>query len=119
MAKGIVLVIDDEESIRNLLREMLSERGYEVCAVAGLEEARLAVVALHSAPDVAFVDVHLEHSNGLDVVLTLRSVPRLAGTTFVAISGDLVLTQEQAEAAGCAGFVPKPFREAAFQPYLP
>jgi len=47
-----VLVIDDEVAVRELLRKLLAGLGYEVCAVAGLEEARLAIVGLDETPTV-------------------------------------------------------------------
>jgi len=119
MGKRTALVIDDEIAIRELLRDILTQLNCDVCAVAGLEEARLAIVALDAAPDVAFVDVNLEHRDGLDAVRALRRIPRLAGTVFVAISGDVVLDQQQVEAAGCAGFLAKPFSLAEITAYLP
>lgn len=72
-----VLLVDDHEVVRRGLRELLSdEPGIDVVAEAGsADEAR--VVALHTEPDVAVVDVRLGESeaDGIQLCRDLRSLP--------------------------------------------
>src|SRR5688500_2875212 len=71
MATTHILVIDDEMSIRRLLRSSLSERGYRVSAVATGDEG-LDVVA-SDPPAVVILDLGLPDMDGLEVCRQIRS----------------------------------------------
>lgn len=65
-----VLVVDDEEPIRRLLRASLAARGYRVFEASTGEEALAAASALH--PDLVILDLGLPDLDGLDVIRRLR-----------------------------------------------
>ena len=59
MSAARILVVDDEADIRSLLREILSEEGYEVEVAADAGQARTARV--RQAPDLVLLDLSLIH----------------------------------------------------------
>ena len=78
-----VLVVDDEEGVRTMLRRALEEEGFSVSTA---ESGRAAIRYVEAqTPDVAVVDLKLEDASGLDVLRDLKT--RSPGT--VTISGQL------------------------------
>ena len=70
MAEGRILIIDDEDSIREYLSMMLEREGYEVTASEdGKKALRLNTKKAH---DVVITDIQLPGISGLDVLTTLR-----------------------------------------------
>ncbi|QPF75626.1 response regulator [Roseateles sp. DAIF2] len=78
-----VLVIDDEPSIREGLRVLLEEWGYEAVLASTLNEAVQAVRALGAAPDLILSDLHL--GDCPDGIATIEAVRRLCGHAVPAI----------------------------------
>jgi two-component system KDP operon response regulator KdpE len=70
--KFSVLLVDDEEQIRRLLRYALEEDGYIVCEA---ESGRVALgeIALR-APDIVILDIGLPDTSGTDVLRALRPI---------------------------------------------
>jgi two-component system phosphate regulon response regulator PhoB len=103
-----VLVVEDEEDIRNLLSYTLLKEGYEVAGVASGEEALAS--AESQPPDLVLLDLMLPGVDGLTVCRKLRSSPRTAGAAIV------MLTAKGEEAdvvaglnAGANDYITKPF----------
>jgi two-component system cell cycle response regulator DivK len=103
-----VLVIEDYDDNRRIIREVLTSAGFEVIeAVTG--EAGVAS-ALQCQPDLILMDIQLPELDGYEATrqikahAELRDVPIIAVTSY-ALSGD----DERARAAGCAAYVTKPF----------
>ena len=69
-----VLVVDDEENIRLVLRTLLVKHGYEVTAASSAEEA-LEKVA-EEPPDFVIADVRMPGMSGIDLVAKLREAVR-------------------------------------------
>ena len=65
-----ILVVDDEESIRYVLRSVLERNGHEVREAGSVEEALLAIEAWE--PAVALVDVVLPGRNGIQLLGELQ-----------------------------------------------
>ena len=81
MAK--ILVVDDEPSIRLLLRRTLERGGYEV---AEAEDGELAVRSQRANPaDLVIVDIYMPEKEGLETILELRADAR--DLKIIAISG--------------------------------
>jgi len=85
----MVLIVEDEEAIREGLRGLLQEWGYQTVTAADAEEAEQAVMALEGKVDLVLSDVQLSHIpgqvGGLTVIDTVRrivgfSVPALIVT---------------------------------------
>jgi len=83
MAKKI-LVVDDEENIRQLYKEELSEEGYEVYLAASGEEA--IKMADEVQPDLVTLDVFMPGMDGIEVLRTLkekrRELPAIMCTAY-------------------------------------
>ena len=92
-----VLIVDDEEAVRETLVGLLSERGYEIDAAACVTEAQ-ARLATRSY-DVILLDVRMPGISGLDFYRTLRAVAPTLADRVVLMTGDL-LNDEIRDTAG-------------------
>ncbi|OGY29297.1 MAG: hypothetical protein A3F35_01150 [Candidatus Woykebacteria bacterium RIFCSPHIGHO2_12_FULL_45_10] len=70
MATKKVLVVDDEESIREIYRRELQTRGYQVSSASDGEEGLLK--AGEDAPDIVLLDIMLPKMSGIDVLKALK-----------------------------------------------
>jgi two-component system response regulator AtoC len=102
-----VLVVDDEENIRLVLRTLLKKHGYEV-EVA--EEGEAALTALDSFdPDVILTDVRMPKMGGLDLLAALKAKQHTATVIVMSAYGNVDLAIE-AMKAGAYDYVSKPFK---------
>jgi two-component system, cell cycle response regulator DivK len=106
-----ILVIEDHEENRRLLRDLLTSVGYELIgAVTGEEGVASAAAQL---PALILMDIQLPGIDGYEVTRrikanpALRHIPVIAVTSY-ALSGDDVKALE----AGCDAYVTKPFDPA-------
>lgn len=101
-----ILVVDDEPTIRTLVRLTLEPHGYDVVEAAEGPTA-LALAEIHH-PDLVLLDVALPHLSGLEVAR------RLGDRTPVLLLTGLSTGDELEAVAGTAvlGFVEKPFHPA-------
>jgi two-component system response regulator AtoC len=102
-----VLVVDDEENIRLVLRTLLRKHGYEV-EVADNGETALALVESFG-PDVILTDVRMPKLGGLDLLATLRAKQSPATVIVMSAYGNVDLALE-AMKAGAYDYVGKPFK---------
>jgi two-component system chemotaxis response regulator CheY len=102
-----ILIVDDESSMRFLLRIILESAGYEVL------EAHHGADALErvkeSRPNLVVTDLMMPVMNGRDLVRRLRSDPETAGIPILLISAN-----PHAEVAAVDAIVGKPFEPEAF-----
>jgi len=117
-----ILVIEDHEDNRRILRDLLTSAGYEpIEAVTGEEGV---VLAETHRPDLILMDIQLPGLDGYEATRrikanpALRRIPVIAVTSY-ALSGDEVKAKE----AGCDAYVTKPFSPRALlakvREYLP
>ena len=105
---GRILVIDDDEQVRYLLRYLLTHEGFEVDDAATREEAFDRLTA--NVPDVVLLDLHLSGRAGHEAVPMLRSDPRTRFVPVVMITGGATRKDKlDAIAAGVTDFLAKPF----------
>ena len=102
-----VLVVDDEENIRLVLKTLLKRHGYDV-EVAESGEAALAMVDVFG-PDVILTDVRMPKMNGLDLLATLKAKQNPATVIVMSAYGSVDLALE-AMKAGAYDYVGKPFK---------
>ena len=102
-----VLVVDDEENIRLVLRTLLKKHGYEV-EVADSGEAALALLDTFD-PDVILTDVRMPRMGGLDLLATLKAKQHPATVIVMSAYGNVDLAIE-AMKAGAYDYVSKPFK---------
>ena len=103
-----ILVVEDQEDNRQILRDLLGNAGYELVEAENGEEAIAAVA--RQRPDLILMDIQLPVMDGYEATrriranLDLKSVPIIAVTSY-ALTGD----ENKALAAGCDGYVSKPY----------
>ncbi len=106
-----IIVIDDSQTVREQLSEMLCAAGFAVIeAVDGLEGAK--AVRAHPDASLAICDLHMPSMSGLELLELLHNegtstVPFMMLTTEA--RGDLL---ERARALGAKGWMVKPFKPA-------
>jgi two-component system, NtrC family, nitrogen regulation response regulator NtrX len=102
-----ILVVDDENEIRESLEEILREEGY---AVSSTPSGNEAIVLLRDAPyDVMLLDIWLPDRDGLDVLHDVRSLETENKPEVVVISGHgTIETAVRATKLGAFDFLEKP-----------
>lgn len=104
-----ILVVDDEVNIRKTLTICLETEGYRVIAVSNFQDA--VAEASRRSFDLAFVDLRLGTSNGLDLVRNLLSTaPWLKIIVITAYAS--IDTAVEAMRRGATDYLPKPFTPA-------
>jgi two-component system, NtrC family, sensor kinase len=112
-----VLIVDDEESIREIVEHGLAARGMEV-ATAGSAEAALTYLASHS-PEVVICDFNLPGMTGEQLFEKLRSRVGGAAPPFVFITGELVTPEDDSRLKQWnASILQKPFQVSALAEHL-
>jgi PAS domain S-box-containing protein len=111
------LIVDDEDSIREIVQEGLSARGMKVEGAASAEEALSQLVANNF--DVVLCDFNLPGLNGEQLFEKLRTRPGASAPRFVFMTGDL-LDHAVVAALGEKGahVLQKPFHVAALATLL-
>jgi CheY-like chemotaxis protein len=100
-----VLVVEDDEATRELVRTTLEDAGASVEAVATAGDARREVLA--DSPDVLISDIRMPEEDGYSLIRSLRG----AGVATPAIALTAYARREDADEAHAAGFqvhLPKP-----------
>ena len=108
MANESILVVEDEDDIRELLRYNLAKEGYRVVWAASGEEALKAVRV--SLPDLVLLDLMLPGLDGLEVCRSLKQDPHTRNLPIVMLTAkgeeaDIVVGLE----LGADDYVTKPF----------
>ena len=103
-----VLICDNEEPLRALVRATLEPRGYDIVEARDGDESLEA--ARRAQPDLIVLDMMMPGRTGLEVLHDLRADPKLASTPVVMLTARTQLADEEAAAeAGADRFLPKPF----------
>jgi DNA-binding NtrC family response regulator len=106
MSTSHILVVDDEADIRGLLKEILSEEGYEVDVAANAAQARAA--RARQIPDLVLLDIWMPDVDGI-TLLREWSAAATDGCPVVMMSGhSTVETAVEATRLGAFDFVEKP-----------
>ena len=102
-----ILVVDDDESLRELLSLHLSAAGYEVLVAADAIVAGYMV--LRAPPDLIITDVNMPHMDGFQFIAALKSdttLPKIP-VIFLTSSED---DDNRGRQLGAVGYVTKPVR---------
>jgi two-component system, OmpR family, phosphate regulon response regulator PhoB len=107
-----LLIVDDEEGVRSLVRITLGDVGYEIReATSGEETIRIARTF---RPDLVLLDVMLPDLSGIEVCRRLKSDPELAPTAVVMLTASAEPNDlGDAREAGADGYFTKPFSPIA------
>jgi CheY-like chemotaxis protein len=80
-----ILIVDDEKSIRAILKFQLAKSGHQVIEAADGEEALSAVKNQH--PELIFLDILLPRKDGWQVCKELKSDPQARAIPIVLLTG--------------------------------
>jgi two-component system cell cycle response regulator DivK len=103
-----ILVVEDHEDNRRILRDLLTSAGYELIeAETGPEGVDMAKV---HRPDLILMDLQLPGIDGYEAACRIKAEPALSSVPIIAVtsyalSGD----EERAYAAGCTAYISKPY----------
>ncbi len=105
--RSTVLVVDDDDAIRGVVRSVLEADGFEVVEAADGPAALLLLEAINGrGPDMVVLDVMMP---GLDGVEVCRRIDHDRVKVVMLSARDDVTTREEATAAGADAYLTKPF----------
>jgi len=102
----LILIIDDEEALRDGCRQVLEKSGYAVLTAGdGLEGIK---IAREKTPAMAFVDLKMPHISGMEIIEILsRDIPDIV---LIMITGfATIVSAVEAMQKGAYDYLPKPF----------
>lgn len=117
-----ILVVEDTEDNRKIIRDLLTAAGYDL--IEALDGAEGVAVAQRERPDLVLMDIQLPVVDGYEATRRIRATPELARVPIIAVTSYALSGDEaKARAAGCDGYVAKPFSPrqllAKIREYLP
>jgi two-component system response regulator (stage 0 sporulation protein F) len=101
-----ILIVDDESSVREVLGEYFTDRGYTVDAASD-GEAALATVQ-RVVPDLVLLDVRMPGMDGVETLRRIRAVAPALAVIMVTANEDVTLARETLK-LGALDYVGKPF----------
>jgi CheY-like chemotaxis protein len=103
-----ILIAEDNDVNRELLRELLQHFGYEVFEAANGVEALKEAARVQ--PDLFLLDIQMPHMDGITLLKNLRAEPKLASIPAIALTAYAMIDEaEKIKQAGFNGYVTKPF----------
>jgi two-component system cell cycle response regulator DivK len=117
-----ILVVEDQEDNRQIIRDLLSATDYEIMEAESGEQALEAVAK--QRPDLILMDIQLPVMDGYEATRRIKADPALRSIQIIAVTSYALSGEEQkARAAGCDEYVPKPYSPrqllAKIRQYLP
>ena len=103
-----ILVIEDQEDLRGVLRDLFTHSGYVVIEAA--DGATGVASAKSNRPDIILMDIQMPVIDGYEATRQIKADPALAQIPVVAVSSFAMKgDEEKARAAGCDHYVTKPY----------
>jgi two-component system, cell cycle response regulator len=111
--KPKILTVDDSQTIRSIIKKVLSEYHCDVLEAAdGLQGLAMAK---EQAPHLIILDIDMPHMNGLELLMNLRNDDRFMRTpVFMLTSKSKAENIRSAVELGIAAFIAKPFKRELF-----
>jgi two-component system cell cycle response regulator DivK len=113
MANELILIVEDNEKNRKLVRDVLTFKGYRLAeAETGEDGVRLAKAL---RPDLVLMDIQLPGINGIAALGQIRDDPAIRDTPVIAVTAS-AMTQDRQKimAAGFNGYQSKPINVKDF-----
>ena len=103
-----ILMVEDTEDNRQIMRDLMSITGYELIEARDGAEG-VAMAGLHK-PDLILMDIQLPVMDGYEATRRIKADPALMHIPIIAVTS-YALSGDEAKtlAAGCEGYVAKPF----------
>jgi Response regulator containing a CheY-like receiver domain and an HD-GYP domain len=114
MTGELILVVEDNDKNRKLVRDVLTAKGYRIVeAETGEDGVRLA---REQSPALVLMDIQLPGINGIEALRQLRAAPATAGIPVIAVTAS-AMTQDRQKilAAGFDAYQSKPI---SIRPFL-
>ena len=103
-----VLIVEDHEDNRAILRDLLTNAGYDLIEATNGEEG--VALAESMRPDLIIMDVQLPVIDGYEATRRIKSNAELKAIPVIAVTSYALSGEEaRAEAVGCDAYVAKPF----------
>ena len=103
-----ILVVEDQEDLRGVLRDLLTGSGFEVTEAADGQTG--VAKAKSERPDLILMDIQLPGIDGYEASRQIKADPDLQATPIIAVSSLAMKGDEQkARASGCDDYVTKPY----------
>jgi len=103
-----ILIVEDKEDLRVILRDYLTASGYEV--VEALDGVEAVALARSEHPDLILMDIQLPNLDGYEATRLIKGDPSVGSTQIIAVSSFAMRgDEEKARASGCDGYVTKPY----------
>ncbi len=107
MAKGKVLVVDDEEDFAKALRIRLKANGYDV--VLARDSIQAIMVANHEKPDLIILDIMIPGEDGFNVLERLKQAAATRTIPIIFLTG-VPGGEGRAYKSGACGYIMKPYQ---------
>ena len=106
--KASIVIVDDSSDGREMLAEYLAFRGFQVAEARHGAEA--IEVTRRLRPDIILMDLTMPAMDGWEATRQLKADPLTKDVIIIAVSAHAFASEEtSARAAGCDGFIAKPF----------
>lgn len=103
-----VLIVDDIESNRKLLRRLLIDSGLELHEASSADHALNCITLLK--PDLVLMDIRMPGKSGDDAILEIRNMPEFADLPIIAVTANAMEGEkERLLQIGASDFISKPF----------
>lgn len=104
-----VLVADDKDTGRELVRTVLEKSGHQVFEASDGDQAVTEARRIH--PDLIILDIHMPGLDGFGVIEKLRREAAFSDTPIIALTASAMMgDRERAMASGFTGYITKPIR---------
>jgi two-component system cell cycle response regulator DivK len=100
-----ILVVEDQEDNRQIIRDMLAPTDYEITEAENGEQALEAIAK--QRPDLILMDIQLPIMDGYTATRRIKDDPVLRAIPIIAVTS--YVEDEKARAAGCDEYVPEPY----------
>ena len=99
-----ILMVEDTEDNRQIIRDLMDSAGYDLIEAEGV-----AMAAAHK-PDLILMDIQLPVLDGYEACRRIKADPELKHIPIIAVTSYALSGDEgKTRAAGCDGYVAKPF----------
>jgi signal transduction histidine kinase/DNA-binding NarL/FixJ family response regulator/HAMP domain-containing protein len=106
---SMILIVDDIDSNRKLLKELLEKTKIKVVTAQNGQEAIL--MAIEFKPDLILMDIRMPVMNGIDATIELKKNPETKNIPVIALTASAALhDKEKMKEIGMEGYLTKPIR---------
>ena len=100
-----ILIVDDEQPIRDMLKKFLVKKGYEVFGADNAEDA-LKIVR-EEAPHIVLLDIRMPKTDGVEVLKRIKEINKNVGVVMITAVSDTSVAEKCME-QGAFDYITKP-----------